>query len=224
MQMSAIKYTVILTAALTVACTQKTPNESSSKAAQQPIEALLSEIDTLNDLCRGGSGSTPKTSQACEKRDDKSLEAEKRGWCWGPQAAIGANQHWMRCSDDKTTENAPATFRDAAASSGTSGRSTAMPETGDSQLAVQATAPAKRQWFGRNPSKSSCLEVDSPAEKIREIQSFGQYATTNDLAGGVIEVERPLGGGRAEVWTFFPTMAQCMASLPRNQGINSRYE
>lgn len=92
------------------------------------------------------------------------------------------------------------------------------------QVSAPPAPPAKRQWFGRNPSKSSCLEVDSPADKIREIQMFGQNATTNDLARGVVEVERALGDGRAEVWTFFPTMTQCEASLPRNQSISNRYE
>lgn len=84
--------------------------------------------------------------------------------------------------------------------------------------------PSKRQWYGRNINKSACIEAESPADKIRDVQSWGEYARTNNLASGVVEVERDLRGGRTEVWTFFPSRAACEASLPRNGDINSRYE
>ncbi|MFE1574406.1 hypothetical protein ACFIQG_21840 [Comamonas odontotermitis] len=89
---------------------------------------------------------------------------------------------------------------------------------------VAQSKPVKRQWYGRNINKSACIESDSPADKIRDIQSFGQYARTHDLAGGAVEVEHDLPGGRSEVWTFFPSMAACEATLPRNGAVNSRYE
>ena len=99
----AMKSTVVLIAFLFAACTQNTSEENSKKAEQQPIEALLKEIDTVNGQCRGGSGDDPKTMDACNKREAKMQEAEQRGWCWGPQTAVGADKHWMRCADDKTT-------------------------------------------------------------------------------------------------------------------------
>lgn len=89
---------------------------------------------------------------------------------------------------------------------------------------VQAPAPAKREWFGRDINKASCIRSESPADKMRDIQSWGEYARATDIAGGAVEVARDLRGGRTEVWTFFPNLAACQASLPRNQGISSRYE
>lgn len=84
--------------------------------------------------------------------------------------------------------------------------------------------PTKRQWYGADINKSSCIAAQSPADKIRDIQSFGERASTNDLRGGAVEVARELRGGRSEVWTFYPSMEACEAALPRNQRINPRYE
>lgn len=84
--------------------------------------------------------------------------------------------------------------------------------------------PAKRQWYGADINKSGCIAAQSPADKIRDIQSFGERASTNDLRSGAVEVSRELRGGRSEVWTFYPSMEACEAALPRNQRINPRYE
>jgi len=89
-----MKCAAVLAAVLVVACTQP------AKAQQQPVKELLNAIDALNHQCRGGSGDDPKTQKACVRRDAKIQEAARRGWCRGPQDAIGADQHWMRCSDD----------------------------------------------------------------------------------------------------------------------------
>jgi hypothetical protein len=97
-------------------------------------------------------------------------------------------------------------------------------QTSNAPDTAPAPAPTKNQWYGRDINKTSCIESGSPASKIRDIQSYGQYATTKDLAGGMVEIEWNIGDGRSEVWTFFPTLSLCEASLPLNQGVPSRYE
>lgn len=80
------------------------------------------------------------------------------------------------------------------------------------------------RWFAANVSHSSCHASMSPADKVREIQDFGKYAKVNDLPRGVVEVEQEIGGGRAEVWTFYPSKMACESALPRSQAINPKYE
>lgn len=94
-----IRCGVIFAVALSVACTEK-----SSNAKLQSTESLLSEVDALNEQCRGGSGDDPKTRIACDSREAQFAEVSARGWCWGPRSAINEDKHWMRCIDDKTTE------------------------------------------------------------------------------------------------------------------------
>jgi len=98
-----MKFAVLSLAILLVACTDRSTTEDRAKTEQVPIETLLAEVDKLNDQCRGGSGDSPKTTEACDKRDAKFNEVAARGWCWGPKDAIGADQHWMRCADDKSS-------------------------------------------------------------------------------------------------------------------------
>lgn len=96
-----MKYVIFLAAALSSACTEQTSAEKAVQPGQQSIKALLSEIATLNDLCRGGSGDAPRTHADCDKRDLKFKEAEQRGWCWGPSDVPDMDRRWMRCDDDK---------------------------------------------------------------------------------------------------------------------------
>lgn len=69
-------------------------------AAQSPTgadKALIDQVEKLNDQCRGGSGDDPKTLQACDQREAAMEQVQKSGWCWGPESAIGAEKHWIRC-------------------------------------------------------------------------------------------------------------------------------
>ena len=97
-----MKATIVLIAVFCAACTENASEEKSAKTEQQAVEALLKEIDTVNGQCKGGSGDDPKTMDACNKREEKMQEAERRGWCWGPQAAASSEKHWIRCIDYKT--------------------------------------------------------------------------------------------------------------------------
>jgi hypothetical protein len=146
---------------------------------------ILSEIDLINDTCRGGSGKVAES--ACEKRDALMADAEKQGWCWGPRDAIGADKHWIQCRDDP------------------------------------ARAP-KRQWFAHDINHTHCMQSGSPADKVRELSSFGRQASPRDLSSGAVEVESEMGNGKSEVWTYFRTEEACLASLPGHQKIDSKYE
>lgn len=65
------------------------------------IQDQIHYIDQLNDKCRGGSGDDPATMQACNMRDKAGEQLKKQGWCWGPDDAIGADKHWIRCPSAK---------------------------------------------------------------------------------------------------------------------------
>lgn len=58
---------------------------------------LIDRAERLNGRCRGGSGDDPKTWQACDQREAAMERVRKAGWCWGPDDAVSADQHWMRC-------------------------------------------------------------------------------------------------------------------------------
>jgi hypothetical protein len=132
-------------------------------------------------------GDSAEGMAACEKRDHLMQQAEKAGYCWGPQEAFGYEKHWIKCSEDPA--NAP-----------------------------------KRQWFAHDLNHASCMRSPSPADKIREIQEFGQTAKTNDLSSGAVEVEVDIGNGKSQVWTFYRSPESCEASLPKSQKIDSKYE
>lgn len=57
-------------------------------------------IEQLNDKCRGGSGDDPATWQACDMREKAAEGLKSKGWCWGPDNAIGADKHWIRCPSE----------------------------------------------------------------------------------------------------------------------------
>lgn len=64
-------------------------------------KAIIDRADRLNSLCRGGGGSEAKTLEACGQRDALMSQITKRGWCWGPDSAIGAERRWIRCSENR---------------------------------------------------------------------------------------------------------------------------
>ena len=99
-----MKFAVLSLAVMLVACSDRSPGDEKATSAPVSIESLLAEVDKLSDQCRGGSGDSQKTLDACDLRDAKLKDVADRGWCWGPKDAAGAKQHWMRCADDKSSE------------------------------------------------------------------------------------------------------------------------
>lgn len=85
--------------------------------------------------------------------------------------------------------------------------------------------PAKKAWFVFDVNRTTCFQSkSSPADRIRTIQEYGEYAQVYDLPGGAVEVGEDIGGGRTQVWTYYSAMDKCIASLPRSKAINSKYE
>ena len=101
-------------AIINLACTDNSPpvikpNQDGSLASAAPqitedtqraIPPLIQEIEQTNDNCRDLPGDSTEGIAACEKRDRLMQEAEKTGWCWGPQEAYGYEKHWIQCSED----------------------------------------------------------------------------------------------------------------------------
>ncbi|KAF1003692.1 MAG: hypothetical protein GAK36_00200 [Pseudomonas sp.] len=63
----------------------------------QNLPNLVGLYGSLNEACRGGSGDSPETQRYCDRRDEAYSEIESRGWCWGPDDAIGADKSWIAC-------------------------------------------------------------------------------------------------------------------------------
>lgn len=79
---------------------------SAAVAGQDPFSTDLSAMnlpnlvslhESMNDQCRGGSGDNPDTQRYCDRRDAIYKEIERRGWCWGPDSAVGADKSWVEC-------------------------------------------------------------------------------------------------------------------------------
>lgn len=71
--------------------------ESENEQEDTKIKSLIDKEESLNNLCRGGSGDDPNTQKACEDRESLFKEIETLGWCWGPEDAIGAEKTWVKC-------------------------------------------------------------------------------------------------------------------------------
>lgn len=73
------------------------PGEKYKEKIEENTKILIEKIESLNDLCRGGSGDDPKTEKACEEIDSVMKKLESSGWCWGPDSAIEADKKWIKC-------------------------------------------------------------------------------------------------------------------------------
>ena len=80
---------------------------------------------------------------------------------------------------------------------------------------------AKKQWFTQGSSHTTCIKASfSPAERIRML---GNEARVHDLPGGAVEVSVFVKNSwQEQVWTYYPSMSACQASL--SPSIPSRYE
>lgn len=171
-------------------CSEKSPDKNDVSKISKTLKAdspapLLHQIDAVNDKCRGGSGDSKETWDACDKRDRLMAEAETAGFCWGPQDVSGAEKHWIRCSDD----------------------------------------PAyKKKWYSQDLNHANCIESGSPADRMRMIMESGSTPRTIDRPNGTVEVEVSTGNGNSRYWTYFTSMENCLASLPRSKTIDKKYE
>ena len=85
-----------------VACSPPSPEEIRQSYIDLSSEKLLAVADAESSKCRQDAMQVDKTAGACERSSIAHEVAEGKGWCWGPRAAISANQAWMSCADDVT--------------------------------------------------------------------------------------------------------------------------
>jgi hypothetical protein len=70
---------------------------SADKKMAAPVQQLVSQYDSANEACRGGSGDNPATHRACQRREDVYSRIQNAGWCWGPAEAFEYQKHWVVC-------------------------------------------------------------------------------------------------------------------------------
>lgn len=78
---------------------------SASLVFQNEDKVLIDRVAVLNDQCHGGPGDDERTMAACVQRDKLMEQVERRGWCWGPEDAISADKHWIRCTDQRRSSD-----------------------------------------------------------------------------------------------------------------------
>lgn len=78
-------------------------------------------------------------------------------------------------------------------------------------------------WHVANRNNRACVDIGSPADKIRSLQDAGIKTEVKDLSGGNVQVGH-YEGGTFNYWTFYKTREACMAALPAGQPVPSRYE
>ena len=110
----------------------------------------------------------------------------------------------------------------------------ALAARGVQPAAAQQPAPAPApvpaqgtQWFTYNQNRSACFQSRSPAQRIEDIQGAGHTATTEDFgprgAPTKVEVTDEANNGSATIYTYWRSLQDCEAELPRNQAIAPRY-
>jgi hypothetical protein len=77
-----------------------------SREAGSVVEGQAANASTMlyrwqqqDEQCRGGSGDSPETWEACEARAYTQLSLEAAGWCYGWPGQAGYEQDWRRCNE-----------------------------------------------------------------------------------------------------------------------------
>jgi hypothetical protein len=65
--------------------------------AQVNAETLIRMEREANGRCRGGSGDSQETWEACGARDAYGRVLAMLGWCYGRQGEAGYQMNWHRC-------------------------------------------------------------------------------------------------------------------------------
>jgi hypothetical protein len=66
------------------------------KKAKTPSR-IIADYKEENGLCRGGSGGSVDTLDACDRRDRIAKMLERAGWCHGKIGEPENTQKWHRC-------------------------------------------------------------------------------------------------------------------------------
>ncbi len=82
---------------LLLAATPLSFASSADPSMAAPVQQLVSQYDSANEGCRGGSGDDPATRRACQRREDIYSRIQNAGWCWGPADAFEYQKHWVVC-------------------------------------------------------------------------------------------------------------------------------
>jgi len=82
----------------------------------------------------------------------------------------------------------------------------------------------KKNWYVRDINRANCFQSEmSPADRIRDLQSWGEFAKVNEAPNGSVEVGHETSQG-FKYWTYYKSLQSCIDSLPRSKQIPSKYE
>ena len=87
-----------------------------------------------------------------------------------------------------------------------------------------ATNTDKKNWYGHDINRANCFQSEmSPADRIRDLQSWGEFAKVNEAPNGSVEVGHETSQG-FKYWTYYKSLQSCIDALPRSKQIPSKYE
>lgn len=90
---------------MVLGCGQSTDNPKNTQIVQveniiQDPKVLISVWHELNSQCRGGSGDSPKTWEACDARSRVDKVLDKMNWCYGKEQEYAYQAKWHKCGRD----------------------------------------------------------------------------------------------------------------------------
>lgn len=85
---------------------------STDKGAREPSR-VIAQWQEENGLCRGGSGNSDETTEACGRRDSIAAKLQNVGWCYGRPGEYGYQMHWHPCDESSNTNKQAAMVQKA---------------------------------------------------------------------------------------------------------------
>lgn len=73
------------------------PCLDSISSTGQDARAMIVRTETLNDICRGGSGSDADTQKACRAREEPAEVLTAMGYCYGKDGQSESEYEWHHC-------------------------------------------------------------------------------------------------------------------------------
>ncbi|MDO1585259.1 hypothetical protein [Rhizobium oryzicola] len=70
---------------------------------------LISQWQAQNTACRGGSGDSPETITACDRREVLGAKLKAVGWCYGREGEAGYQMDWHACGSSAGQDGAAST-------------------------------------------------------------------------------------------------------------------
>lgn len=161
-----------------------------SDLASENLPNLVSIASAMNSMCRD----RPDAQRECDRRDEAYKELKSRGWCWGPDGAIGADKSWIACPNAIQSSNGIPRFDVAA-------HCRQISSTGGSPSEVIYGSCMEIEQSAYNQMKPSWTSIPSSIQDhcttIAKIGGSGSYTILQSC------IEQEIAAKKANIGTSF---------------------